>query len=241
MAVFAQVAECVSPVCSLTWLNDLRHCCAVGAGGSCVEQTHSIYYDQALQPLTKIPNVNDSAGCCAECLEFQPVGAGGGGKLCNTWTFCGPGGSCTLSGEVASPPQWTTMAVGDCVLLNWPTARTGQFVVPHLTAQKTSSNLSYWTGARPVLLSVSRSPNLLKSSAALQRAPDSVRACRDRLQCIWVVRNERAQLEHFCCRVYRKPGDVWSHYLSRCWRNAQIHASVKDRLAGTCCGREPPL
>jgi hypothetical protein len=104
---------------------------------SCVAQNHSIYCDTALRFLTTVAKVKDSTGCCAECLKYQPVGVGGGGQPCNIWTFCGPSGSCTLSGEgVARPAHWTNMAVGDCVLLYWPVASTGQPSISGPIAQR---------------------------------------------------------------------------------------------------------
>ncbi len=159
-------------------------------------QTDFIYYDQALQWLAKLGKVNGSAACCAECLKFEkPAGAGGGATPCNLWTFCpGPGGGCTLANRgIASPPQWTNMTVGDCVLLNWPTsAKTGQ-IKWTVTAQSNATNLSYQTGARPVLLCCSNARTFPSQCCTAE----SARLCESlpgSLLCVRVARKKRVQL-----------------------------------------------
>jgi len=214
----------------------------VGAGGSdmsCVAQNHSIYCDTALRFLTTVAKVKDSTGCCAECLKYQPVGVGGGGQPCNIWTFCGPSGSCTLSGEgVARPAHWTNMAVGDCVLLYWPVASTGQPSISGPIAQKTSANLSYWTGARPALPSVARPHVLFQRRAHPYRATHDAWACHSRLLCIWVAKYECAQLKHLPCAC--KLGVIMDPLsILMLEHGPDIYASVKDRVAGTGCGHEP--
>ncbi len=136
---------------------------AAGSGLSCVAENHSIYYDPAYQPLRTIQKLDGVAACCAECRKFNErnstgagtVGAGGAAAVCHFWTFCGPGGSCTLPGDVSNPPQWTVMTAGDCVLLSARALQTGQDVSPDYWGQdrrKNLKSLAYWTGAQPGLL-----------------------------------------------------------------------------------------
>jgi len=135
-----------------------------------VAENHSIYYDQAYQPLATIHKVDSIAACCAECRKFNDhnstgagaVGTSGAAAICHVWTFCSPGGSCTLPGDVPNPPQWTVMTAGDCVLLSAWYLPTGQDVSPGYWGQdrrKNLESLAYWTGAQPGLLQPDKLPD----------------------------------------------------------------------------------
>ncbi len=135
---------------------------AIGGGLSCVAKNHTIYYDKSHQLLDTFHNVDDVSGCCAECRKFNErnspgagaAGTGGAAAVCQLWTFCGPGGNCTLPGDVSDPPPWTVMTAGDCVLLSSPYYFTGQRLPPDYGSNRWRSlaALAYCSGAQPGLL-----------------------------------------------------------------------------------------
>jgi hypothetical protein len=72
------------------------------------------------------------------------VGTSGAAAMCHVWTFCSPGGSCALPGDVPNPPQWTVMTAGDCVLLSAWYLPTGQDVSPATGARTAGRTWNPW-------------------------------------------------------------------------------------------------